>query len=260
MSMDGLIPTYSVNGNGSGGGWGDAIGAFAGALFGSWWGNGFGGNGNGFGRSGGCCDSGGGSPTVVVTGQGGGHCSTAELDALSGIQSSINGLGLSVVQGQNAANMAACQGFSGVINAANQGFAGLNTAIATGDAGIQQSLCQGFNGVNTAILTSAKDAALGNCQITSAIADCCCNTQKTIMSEGSATRQLIDRYAYEELQSKLCDAKAEIGSLKSQAFTSQAVAGLGAQLRSEINANTANIINHMAAFRTSTSSSSNSNA
>ena len=39
MGMDGLVPTFSVNGDGNGyngGGWGDAVGAFAGALIGSW--------------------------------------------------------------------------------------------------------------------------------------------------------------------------------------------------------------------------------
>lgn len=271
MGMDGLVPTFSVNdGGNNANGWGDAIGAFAGALFGSWWGNGWGGGFGNNGGNGGCCNSGGGAPSVIIAGNpGGGTASTAELDALSGIQTSINGVGLQVLQGQNAANLAACQGFGGlaaetaaqtasVNNTLTQGFAGLNSTIVSGDQALQNSLCQGFNGVNTAILSSSKDNALLSCQstnqITSAINDCCCTTQRTIMAEGSATRQLIDRYAYENLQTQLCDAKSKIASMEAQNFTAQAVAGLGSQLRNEMNANTVNIIGHMAAIRSAAAS------
>lgn len=86
MGMDGLVPTFSVNGDGNGyngGGWGDAVGAFAGALIGSWWGNGWGGGfGNG-GGNGGCCGSAPSAPSVVIAGGAGGCGSTAELDALT---------------------------------------------------------------------------------------------------------------------------------------------------------------------------------
>lgn len=264
-----LTPTIPLGGDNNGG-WGDAVGAFAGALIGSWWGNGWGGGfgNNGGGNGGGCCGNS-GTPSVVIAGTpGGGTASTAELDALTGISSAIGTLGLQSLQGQNAANMAMCQGFSGVVaadnantaslmNATTQGFAGLNTTIMTGDQGIQQSLCQGFNGLNTAVLVSSKDAALQNCQstnsITSAIANCCCDTRATIMAEGSATRQLIDRYAYENLQTQLCDAKSKIASLESQKFTSEAISAQSAQLRSEMQQNTLNIIGHLASMRTSTS-------
>ena len=243
-----LTPTIPLGGDNTGG-WGDAVGAFAGALFGSWFGNGWGGGAYGGGRGGnggGCC--GGGAPSVVIAGNPGGG-STAELDALTGIQAGINGLGLQTLQGQNAANMAMCQGFSGVVaadnsntnmlgNAITQGFAGLNTAILTGDQGIQQTMCQGFNGLNTAVISQAKDNALLNCQstgaITSAIDNCCCTTQRTIMAEGSATRQLIDHYAYENLQTKVCDLKAENAALKSTAATSAMLQGAVAQLSARI--------------------------
>lgn len=241
--MDGLVPTYSINGDGNGGGWGDAIGAFGGALIGSWFGNGF--MGNGWGGYGGCGrggfgGSGGGQaatgPAVVVMGNDGG---SAELDALSNIQNSINGLGLAVVQGQGNASLATAQGFAGAVNASNQGFAGLNTAITAGNAGIQQSLCQGFGGLNTALLTSSKDNALLNCQstgaITSAIEQCCCNTRSAIHAEGEATRALINQNYINSLQTELCDAKSENAALKSQSFIAGSQAAQSAEFRAALN-------------------------
>lgn len=272
MGMDGLVPTFSVNGDGNGNGaWGDAIGAFAGALFGSWWGNGWGGGFNGGGNGGGCCNgggSGGGAPTVVIAGNPGGG-STAELDALTGLQASVNSLGLQSLQGQNTTNMAMCQGFSGVVAADNantasvnnsltQGFAGLNSTIVSGDQSIQNSLCQGFNGLNTAVLVSSKDAALQNCQstnqLTNAIDSCCCTTQRTIAAEGSATRALVSQLDRERLLTQICDLKSENASLKNQTFTTAAISALGSQLRGEMQQNTLNIIGHMAVIPRPTSS------
>ena len=271
MGMDGLVPTFSVNGDGNGyngGGWGDAVGAFAGALIGSWWGNGWGGGfGNG-GGNGGCCGSAPSAPSVVIAGGAGGCGSTAELDALTGLQASVNSLGLQSLQGQNTTNMAMCQGFSGVVaadnantaslmNATTQGFAGLNTAIMTGDQGIQQSLCQGFNGLNTAVLVSSKDAALQNCQstnqLTNAIDSCCCTTQRTIAAEGSATRALVSQLDRERLLTQICDLKSENSSLKNQNFTTAAISALGSQLRTEMQQYTLNIIGHMAVIPRPTS-------
>lgn len=250
--MEGIMPVMDINGNNNGynncgWGWGGAGGAFAGALVGSaLFNGGFGGWGNN--RNGGCCCNNG---------------STAELDALQGIQSSVNGLGLQVLQGQNSANMAMCQGFSGVVaegnsnaaslnNSLTQGFAGLNTAITSGDAGIQQTLCQGFSGINTAIVAGSKDNALATCQstnaITSAIGDCCCSTQRLIQQESCATRELIKDVQYQQTRDQLCMARDEISTLKSQQFTAGAVAGLGNQLRSELNSAVNQIITHVRAF------------
>lgn len=247
MGMEGIVPVMDMNNDrnccgrndGWGSGWGGAGGAFAGALIGSWFGNGFMGNGWGNNRNdGGCC------------------CRTATVDQ-------VNDLGLQVLQGQNQANMAMCQGFSGVVagNNANtaslnntlaQGFAGLNTVITNGDAAIQQSLCQGFSGLNTAVLVASKDNALLTCQstdaITSAIKDCCCTTQRTIMEQGCATRELIKDVQYQNTRDQLCLARDEISTLKSQNFTAGAVAGLGNQVRAEINQAVNNIILHTRAF------------
>lgn len=265
--MEGLVPTYSINGDGNGaGGWGDAIGAFGGALIGSWFGNGFtGGWGGGFGSRGGA-DSGNASstgPAVVVMGNDS-KSSSAEMDALTAIQSGINGLGLAVVQGQGNASLAAAQGFANVVaagaantagiqNAVTQGFAGLNTSIAAGDMGIQQTLCQGFGGLNTAVISNSKDNALLNCQstnaITSAIENCCCTTKQTIMAEGQATRDLISRYAYDDLQTKLCDAKAENAALKSQAVLSASQTAQTAEISRAIQNQAAQFGNILSAYR-----------
>lgn len=248
--MESLMP-IATGGMGFGGsaGIGGAIGGFIGSLFG----NGFGGN------------SWGGDARhtpVVVEGMGGaGLAANAALDDLSAIQTSINGLGLSMVQGQNASNMALCQGFSGVtasatnnsnmlLNALSQGFSGVNNSVVTGNASLQSSLCQGFGGLSTQVLSSSKDNALLSCQstnaITSSIDNCCCTTQKTIMAEGCATRELIKDVQTQGLRDQLCDAKSKISQLESQGFTSQAVANLGAQMRGEMAANTHAVIQHVA--------------
>lgn len=246
--MEGIMPVMDINGNnngynnGYGMGWGGAGSAFAGALVGSWFGNGWGGGWGNNRNGGGCC-----CPSQVV----------------EPLQNSINGLGLQVLQGQNAANMAMCQGFSGVVaegnanaaslnNSLTQGFAGLNTAITSGDAGIQQTLCQGFSGINTAIVAGSKDNALATCQstnaITSAIGDCCCTTQRLIQQESCATRELIKDVQYQQTRDQLCMARDEISTLKSQNFTAGAVAGLGNQLRGELNSAVNQIITHVRAF------------
>lgn len=236
-NTDFVLPIGGGNGGFFGGG--NGLSAFAGAALGSLFfnGGGFGWGGNGRGGCGGSC---GGSGPIIVNGgdSGRGRCSSAELDALTGLQASVNGVGLSVIQGQNAANLAACQGFSGVINASNQGFAGLQNTITNGDAGIQQSICQAAGGLNTAILTSSKDNALLNCQstnaITSAIAECCCKTQTAIHAEGEATRGLIQQNYINTLQEKLCDAKSKIGSLETQSFVAASQAAQSAQIQAQL--------------------------
>lgn len=248
LTMEGFVPTFDIGNTHQGYGWGGAAaGAFAGGLVGSWFGNGWGGGWGNRGGNGNCCCA----------------SQVAEMDTLQGIQSSVNGLGLQVLQGQNSANMAMCQGFSGVVaegnsnaasinNSLTQGFAGLNTAITSGDAGIQQTLCQGFSGLNTAIVGGTKDNALATCQstnaITSAINDCCCSTQRLIQQESCATRELIKEVQLQQTRDQLCQARDEISALKSQNFTAGAIAGLGNQLRTETNQAVNTILTHVRAF------------
>lgn len=256
-----IVFTSPLGGSGNGNGFfgGDAVGAFAGAALGSLFFNGgwggWGNNGGGWNRGGGCGCNGGGmtGPIVINADDGHGHCSTAELDALSGIQSSINGLGLQLLQGQNASNLADCQGFSGVVNATNQGFSGLNNVVTTGNAAIQQSICQAAGGLNTAILTSSKDNALLNCQstnaITSAIAECCCKTQNAIHAEGEATRGLIQQNYINSLQEKLCDCKSENSALKSQAYLAASQTAQTAQVQNAIDRQSRQFATVLKAYR-----------
>lgn len=254
MGMGNTDFVLPVGGGGGFFGGGNGLSAFAGAALGSLFfnGGGFGWGGNGRGGCGGSC---GGSGPIIVNGgdSGRGHCSTAELDALSGIQSSINGVGLSVIQGQNASNLASCQGFSGVVNASNQGFAGLQNTITNGNAGIQQSICQAAGGLNTAILTSSKDNALLNCQstnaITSAIAECCCKTQTAIHAEGEATRSLMSQLDRERLLRESSAKDAKIAALESQAFIAASQTAQNAAFQQAINQQSAQFARVLGAYR-----------
>lgn len=249
MGMGEIVGTVPLGNNNGGSFWGDALGAVVGGAIGGAVGSGW--------RNGGGYGGGGGQGPVVINSGGGGGCghgcSSAELDALSSLQASVNGVGLAVVQGQNATNMGMCQGFSGVVNASNQGFAGLQNTITNGDAGIQLTLGQGFNGINTAVLTAAKDAALQFCQstgaITSAIEQCCCKTQAAIAEQGQLTRDLINQRAYADLQEKYCDAKSKISSLETQAVFNASIQMQTAQFQQMLAAQAAKIFGGAALYR-----------
>ena len=56
----------------------------------------------------------------------------------------------------------------------------LNNTITNGFAGVQQTLCQGFNGINTSVLQSQNATERGFSNIASQLADCCCQTARSI--------------------------------------------------------------------------------
>ncbi|MEG2041392.1 MAG: hypothetical protein RR068_09820, partial [Hafnia sp.] len=80
MDSMNLLPVNTDSGVG-----GPALGAFAGALFGSWFGDGFGGRGYGAGAA----------PVAAAVDTG------IVLDNLNTLQQSVNGVGMSVVNGVN---------------------------------------------------------------------------------------------------------------------------------------------------------------
>ena len=162
-------------------------------------------------------------------------------------------------------SMALCQGFSGVNQSVFEASAGLSRDIGTGfnavantvvngNNQINQNLCSGF--ANTVAAVNANGTAArfdtlnGFNQMQRSIDSCCCETQNALASgfghlalencqntgrivsavqaEGGATRALINQNYINELQTKLCDAKAKIGSLESQQFTSNALAAQSA--------------------------------
>lgn len=57
----------------------------------------------------------------------------------------------------------------------------LNNTMTNGFAGVQQSLCQGFNGLNTAIYQNGFNTERGLWNVSSQIANCCCDVEKGIM-------------------------------------------------------------------------------
>ena len=135
---------------------------------------------------------------------------------------SINDLSTAVLQGQAQSNMIAAQGFSGLNTVVQSGDATVTSAINQSSFQNLNALTQGFAGLNTAIVSSSNDNRFatqsGFNSLQMQLAECCCETQKTIMGDGAATRALIDKYAYEGLQTQLCDAKSKVSSLETQNF------------------------------------------
>lgn len=186
-------------------------------------------------------------------------------------------------------SMALCQGFSGVnqsvFEAASgisrdlcSGFAGLNNTVVNGDNQLQSNMCSGF--ANTIAAINANGAAArydtmsGFNQTQRAIDQCCCNTQtalaagfgnlalencqntgrivSAIGADGQATRALINEQYINDLQTKLCDAKAKIGSLESQQFTSNALAAQSAVWDRKLNDAITTIVTEIKAGATTT--------
>lgn len=202
--MEGLMPTFDVNGNGNNNGWGGAAaGAFAGGLIGSWFSNGWGGNGFGNrngGNCGGCC----GDQFV--------------MDTLTTMRSDINSIGRDqlIQTADNNSNL--CTGF-GTVNAsiervgAAQALAAARQEAATLTVGYQGQL-------------QAKDNTFA---IVSSQKDCCCATQRLIEQEGCATRQaihaegeatraLITQNEIQALRDKNCDLKSDLAACNNREF------------------------------------------
>lgn len=207
MAMEGLMPTFDVNGGNCNNGWGGAGGAFAGALvgsalFGGGWG-GFGGWGN---RAGGC---------------GGGCGDQFIMDTLTTMRSDVNSIGREQLVQAASNNASMCTGF-GTVNAsvervgAAQALAQCRTEAAVLEMGNQTQL-------------QAKDNTFA---IVSSQKDCCCTTQRLIESEGCATRQaihaegeatraLIIQNEIQALRDKNCELRSELAACNQRQFAEQ---------------------------------------
>lgn len=194
MSDMTLLPTGGFGGDAGAAGIGGAVGG----LIGSWFGNGF-----GRGGWGGAYD---GAGAGVAVGVG----ANALMDGISGIQSSVNGLGMQMLQGQNTTNMAiersAASTFNGLTSQGTQamlanvqGFAGLNTAIASGVNTIGNAICaQSYEAQRLAYEAQLRDQS------------CCCQTNRTIETQAEETRALI-RDQHAQAQAVLiCDLKDQL--------------------------------------------------
>lgn len=196
--MTDILP---VGGNlGGGEGWGAAGGALAGALIGSWFGEGFGWGGRGGNGGGSNCGCASGFSTAILN------------DGINSIQNSINGM-----------NMNLSSGLCNVGYQALDQSSRTNLAMMQGFSSIGHDNCQNTNSIVSAI----NNVGFQNQQ-------CCCATQKLIAEEGCATRQLIQNNLINDLQSKLCDAKADNAALKAQLYTTNVVNGQTAVLMGAI--------------------------
>lgn len=198
MDSMNLLPV-SAGSDGLGAGGAAALGAFVG----SWTGNGFG----GWGGRGGAVAA---DAAVVGTG--------VVLDSVNNLQSSVNGVGLAVVNGQNSTNMAIANGLSSTYAALNNTMTQQLLAETQGFASVQSTLCQGFSGVNQSVYQAGVDTRFAINDLARQNAECCCEIKGAIAAEGAATRGLIQQQYINQLETQLCDAKSKIGTLESNAY------------------------------------------
>lgn len=215
--MEGLMPTFDVNGNNNNGGWGNWGGALIGGAIGGAFGSGWNNNRNGN------CGNGCGDQFI--------------MDTLTTMRSDVNSIGREqlVQAANNNANL--CTGFGTVNASVERVGAAAALAAARQEAA---TLTVGYQGQ-----IAAKDNTF---QIVSSQKDCCCTTQRLIEQEGCATRQsihaegeatraFIAQIDREHLLGKLADMKAELAACQSRQFAE----ALSLQAQN-------NIISHVRAF------------
>lgn len=193
--MTDILPVSGSLGGGDGIG-GAALGAFAGSLFGSWFGDGGWGNRGGNGN----CGCAAGIGTSILN------------DGINAIQNSINGMNMNLSSGLcNVGYQTLDQSSRNLL------------AITQGLSALGHDNCQNTNNIVSAVNGVGFQ-----------LAECCCKTQNAIREEGCATRQLIQNNLINDLQTKLCDAKADNAALKSQLYTTNVVNGQTAVLMGAI--------------------------
>lgn len=165
---------------------GDALGAGLGAFVGATFGNMWGGNGWGFGRNGAVAE---GVSTTLLN------------DGINAIQNSINQVGANVSNGISSL-----------------GYQTLDLASRNGLA-----TQQGFNQIGRDMCTSSSAIVSAVNGVGSQVAECCCATQRLVEREACATRELIQALNTQNVRDQLCDAKAKIATLESNAFTAGAL-------------------------------------
>lgn len=159
-----FINTAMDRGGRSGGsGWGDGEGGFLWILLvlllgGGAWGNGWGGGGRG-GATGGAAES---VDRAVAQARADGLSDQVVIDAVHGNANAINQLASTLNCSVSAIQNAIC--------------------------GIDKSILQVSNQVGMSSTQIINAIQAGNCQITQAIADCCCKTQNAILTQGYETR------------------------------------------------------------------------
>ena len=259
--MEGLQPTFDINGNNGCGNWGGAlIGGAIGGAVGSAWSR----NGN-WNNNGGCCNPCCNNGTNQYV-----------MDSLTTMRSDVDSIGRD--QLMQVANLGSqlCEGFGRTISSLQnigaqlaQGQSrteaavlatGLQTQISQKDNVISQLTATHQNEVqglrNTFdIVSSQKDCC---CQTQRAIDACCCETNRNIErqgcdtraaihAEGEATRALIQQLDREALLRESSAKDAKIAQLEAQTFNTNLANSAAQQNRNDMNAMLNTIITHIAA-------------
>lgn len=270
-------------------GWEAGLGAFAGSIFGNWFGGGYGPwGGRGMWGGEGFAGPGYGAAGVIASNDRA-VADSVILDNLARVSDQVSGVNTSLLSSQAQQNSAMCQGFSGVNQSIFEASAGLSRDMGTGFNAVSrdvrdtaaltnQNLCSGF--ANTVATINANGSAArydtmsGFNQTQRAIDQCCCNTQTSlangfgrlalencqntgrivgaIQADGGETRALINQNYINDLQAKLCDAKAKIGSLESQQYTSAAIAAQSAIFDQKLTNAVATLISELKPTTTTT--------
>lgn len=269
--MEGLQPTFDINGGNNNAWGGPTIGAVIGAAVGSAWGNGRWNNNGNCGCGGNSCGCGGGQYI---------------MDSLTTMRSDINSIGRDNLMQTAGLQLSNCQGYGNVSAAVERVGAQMargqsRTEAAVLTTGLQGQLQDKDNtifGLNAAhraevqgmrntfdIVTSQKDCCCETnrnidrlrydgerqgCETRAAIAECCCKTQATLHAEGEATRALIAGLDRERLLRESAAKDAKIAQLEAQQFNAGLAAGYAQQNRNDMQGMLTTIIGHMAAFRT----------
>lgn len=256
--MDGLQPTFDINGNSDGwGNWGGALigGAIGGAVGSAWngnrWNNGCGG--------GNCCNNG----TQFIA------------DSLTTMRTDVNSIGRDQLIQTTNLNSAMCEGFGRAIAATQNTAAQLAAGQARTEAAVLTTGLQGQIQAkdNTIFGLQASHAAevqgmRNTFDIVSSQKDCCCATQRLIEScccetnrnierqgcdtraalhaEGEATRALISQIDRERLLREMNAKDAKIAQLEAQQFNSALAAGTAQQTRNDMQSMLTTILGHMA--------------
>lgn len=220
----------------------DALGAAAGAFIGSWFGNGWmNGGWGGPGRFGGYGYGYGDGTALQVASTERNGIADAMMAQLGNIDSNIDRLTASNLQGECAIQRAVADTGYALSNTLNNGFARLSNDVGSSAAGLTATVTNGLHGlgaeigtaamhtndvlnhgfasVNAAVRDNGYETRLNVKDLQAQMASNCCGVKSTIMAEGAMTRQLIQSNYINDLQTKLCDAKARIASLENQQYT-----------------------------------------
>ena len=108
------------------------------------------------------------------------------------------------------------QAINQVNNGLCDGFYAMNTGMLNGFSGIQNTLCQGCAGVNNAITQNGYETRLGVQNLSSQLANCCCDVKTQIADCCCTTQRGIDSVNYNmamntnAIQQTLCNNTRDI--------------------------------------------------